>query len=77
MSTIVELVTAREIAGILKILVQKNKVRVIDVDFIGGHIRGAINLLEDHFQDDDKVDEIVQEYKDVPQIVFHCMMRFN
>ncbi|OQR85718.1 hypothetical protein THRCLA_23009 [Thraustotheca clavata] len=77
MSTMVERITARELAAILKDPVQKNKVRVIDVrdsDFIGGHIRGAINLPEDHFQDDDEVDEIVEEYKDVPQIVFHCMM---
>ncbi|KAF0720788.1 Aste57867_67 [Aphanomyces stellatus] len=74
----VERITARELAAILKNPAEKNNVRIIDVrddDFQGGHIRGAINLPEDHFQDDDEVDNIVEEFKDVPTVVFHCMMR--
>ncbi|EQC36563.1 hypothetical protein SDRG_06009 [Saprolegnia diclina VS20] len=76
-SLTVERITARELAAILKDPVRRQSVRIIDVrdsDFIGGHIRGAVNLPEDHFQDDDDVDAVVEDFKAVPQIVFHCMM---
>lgn len=47
---------------------------VRDSDFHGGHIRGAVNLPQDHFEDDDDVDDIVQRHRDAELIVFHCMM---
>jgi hypothetical protein len=50
---------------------------IIDVrgeDFEGGHIRSAVNVPEDDFEDDDDVDALVTKYKDQERIVFHCMM---
>lgn len=47
---------------------------VRDADFAGGHIRGAINIPEDGFLDDDDVDALVSQYCKEDRIVFHCMM---
>ncbi|KAH9120798.1 hypothetical protein LEN26_002866 [Aphanomyces euteiches] len=77
MAQVVERISARELAVILKDPAKRNEIRIVDVrddDFRGGHIRGAINLPEDNFQDDDDVDNIVEEFKNVPTVVFHCMM---
>ncbi|CAK4640720.1 unnamed protein product [Aphanomyces euteiches] len=79
MAQVVERISARELAVILKDPAKRNEIRIVDVrddDFRGGHIRGAINLPEDNFQDDDDVDNIVEEFKNVPTVVFHCMMRY-
>ncbi|RHY25057.1 hypothetical protein DYB25_001325 [Aphanomyces astaci] len=74
----VDRITAKELVEILKNPEARNAVRIVDVrdgDFAGGHIRGAINVPEEHFQDDDDVDNFVDEMKTVPTIIFHCMMR--
>uniref|UniRef100_K3WPS9 protein-tyrosine-phosphatase n=1 Tax=Globisporangium ultimum (strain ATCC 200006 / CBS 805.95 / DAOM BR144) TaxID=431595 RepID=K3WPS9_GLOUD len=47
---------------------------VRDTDFVGGHIRSAVNLPEENFIEDDDVDALVEKYKDEDTIVFHCMM---
>lgn len=47
---------------------------VRDEDFAEGHIRSAINVPEEDFEDDDDVDALVNKYKDEERIVFHCMM---
>ncbi|KAJ0396293.1 hypothetical protein P43SY_005405 [Pythium insidiosum] len=46
---------------------------VRDEDFAGGHIRGAINMPEWQFRDDDFVDQLVEKYRQAEQVVFHCM----
>ncbi|RQM26592.1 hypothetical protein B5M09_003010 [Aphanomyces astaci] len=73
----VDRITAKELVEILKNPEARNAVRIVDVrdgDFAGGHIRGAINVPEEHFHDDDDVDNFVDEMKTVPTIIFHCMM---
>uniref|UniRef100_A0AAV1VLB1 protein-tyrosine-phosphatase n=1 Tax=Peronospora matthiolae TaxID=2874970 RepID=A0AAV1VLB1_9STRA len=47
---------------------------VRDTDYVGGHIRSAVNIPEDSFMDDDDVDALVAKYKDEDAVVFHCMM---
>ncbi|DBA02876.1 TPA: hypothetical protein N0F65_005903 [Lagenidium giganteum] len=47
---------------------------VRDDDFAGGHIRGAVNLPQRNFEEDDDVDKLVETFKDKPVVVFHCMM---
>ncbi|TDH65075.1 uncharacterized protein CCR75_006056 [Bremia lactucae] len=47
---------------------------VRDTDYAGGHIRSAVNIPEEFFMDNDRVDVLVDKYKDKDLIVFHCMM---
>jgi rhodanese-related sulfurtransferase len=47
-------------------------VDVRDDDFRGGNIRGAQNSPSSTFHTD--VDKLVQETKETPIIVFHCML---
>ncbi|ETV99261.1 hypothetical protein, variant 3 [Aphanomyces invadans] len=78
MARLVDRITAKELVEILKNPEAKSAVRIVDVrdvDFAGGHIRGAINVPEEHFHDDDEVDNFVEEMKSVPTVIFHCMMR--
>ncbi|GLD94912.1 hypothetical protein PINS_up003537 [Pythium insidiosum] len=68
-------IAASELATALRRTADARPV-VIDVrdeDFVGGHIRGAVNVPEWQFRDDDFVDQLVEKYRHAPQIVFHCM----
>ncbi len=56
----VERMTAHELAALLKDPTEKDHVCVIDCrddDFHGGNIRGAINVPEDNFHDNDDVEK--------------------
>lgn len=74
-----EYVGPRDLAAVLKDESPSAPAKplIIDVrgdDFAGGHIRSAVNVPENDFQDDDDVDALVEKYKDQERIVFHCMM---
>ncbi|KAI9319837.1 Rhodanese-like domain-containing protein [Dichotomocladium elegans] len=45
---------------------------VRDKDFYGGNIPGAINVPAHHLID--KGNELIEKYKDVPQVYFHCAL---
>ncbi|KAF9099115.1 hypothetical protein BGX29_007289 [Mortierella sp. GBA35] len=45
---------------------------VRDVDYIGGHIRGSVNIPSSELPD--KLPELIEEYKEVPQLFFHCAL---
>eukprot|EP00803_Ostreobium_quekettii_P007139 evm.model.scf_1866.4 EVM.evm.TU.scf_1866.4 scf_1866:25197-26091(-) len=67
----------QELAALLK-SPDRERTLVLDVrddDFVGGHIKGCVNLTSDHFDDDAEVDAIIKEHcvnKD--RVVVHCMM---
>lgn len=46
-----------------------------DTDFVGGNIRNCVNLPEDHFQDDEDVEKLVEKYKHLKKVIFHCTFR--
>jgi Cdc25 family phosphatase len=44
-------------------------------DFVGGHIKGAINLEAEHFADDAAVDQLIDNaLADKSRVVVHCML---
>ncbi|KAG0093838.1 hypothetical protein BGZ93_006586 [Podila epicladia] len=45
---------------------------VRDADYIGGHIPGCLNIPAHDLPD--KLPELIEEYKDVPQLFFHCAL---
>ena len=47
-------------------------VDVRDGDFTGGHIVNCDNIPSATFPD--KLDDLVKDTKDVPQIIFHCAL---
>ena len=47
-------------------------VDVRDDDFIGGHIVNCLNSPSATFTD--KLDDLVKDTKDVPQVIFHCAL---
>jgi len=65
---------------IIKLLRDKTKVPrkdyvIIDVrdhDFEGGNIPGSVNVPSQHFID--SVHKLIEEYKNVPQVYFHCAL---
>ncbi|KAH8553594.1 Rhodanese-like domain-containing protein [Umbelopsis sp. PMI_123] len=65
---------------ILQLLRNKSKIPkkdyvIIDVrdhDFAGGNIPGAVNVPSRHFIEN--VQNIIEDYKDVPQVFFHCAL---
>lgn len=56
----------------------KDRTLVIDVrgqDFLGGHIRGAVNISSDKWEDDDDVENTIREHlpgKDT--VIVHCAL---
>ncbi|KAF8879090.1 Rhodanese-like domain-containing protein [Gymnopilus junonius] len=65
-----------ELAGLIKSgKVPGKDFTIIDVrddDYIGGNIKGCINYPSRDFLM--SVDSLVQETKDVPLVIFHCML---
>jgi len=67
-------------ADVLSAIIKSNKLPrkdylVIDVrdsDFIGGHIPNCLHSPSATFSD--KVDDLVKDTKDVPQVIFHCAL---
>lgn len=47
-------------------------VDVRDGDYIGGHITNCLNCPSATFAD--KLDALVRDTKDVPQVIFHCAL---
>ncbi|KAN0139836.1 Rhodanese-like domain containing protein [Lactarius tabidus] len=47
-------------------------VDVRDADFIGGHIPNCLNSPSATFAD--KLDDLIRDTKDVPQVIFHCAL---
>ncbi|KAL0088159.1 Rhodanese-like domain-containing protein [Phycomyces blakesleeanus] len=47
-------------------------VDVRDLDYEGGHIPGAVNVPAHELMD--KANTLVEEYKDVPLVIFHCAL---
>ncbi|KAH7031791.1 Rhodanese-like domain-containing protein, partial [Linnemannia elongata] len=45
---------------------------VRDSDYIGGHIRGSVNIPAHEIPE--KLPTLIEEYKDVPQLIFHCAL---
>jgi len=69
-------ITSEELAEVL----QEKSVQVIDVrgsDFAGGHIRGAVNIPQPQFANDENVDQLIEQFKDKQVLVFHCMKRYG
>jgi Cdc25 family phosphatase len=57
-----------------------SKVAVIDVrdeDFVGGHIKGAINSPSEDLEDDDELEALIERVcvggESKSEVVFHCM----
>ncbi|KAJ9107344.1 hypothetical protein QFC21_000794 [Naganishia friedmannii] len=67
-------ISASELAELVK-KTDTKEVQVIDVrddDFAGGNIKGAVNSPSEGFTQ--KASELVQEYNEVPKVVFHCAL---
>ncbi|KAF9129649.1 hypothetical protein BGW39_003974 [Mortierella sp. 14UC] len=47
-------------------------VDVRDSDYIGGHIRGSVNIPAHELPE--KIPTLIEEYKAVPQLIFHCAL---
>ncbi|KAH7914307.1 Rhodanese-like domain-containing protein [Hygrophoropsis aurantiaca] len=47
-------------------------VDVRDQDYVGGNIKGSRNIPSLQFPDD--VDELVNETKEIPTVIFHCSL---
>ncbi|KAG0011887.1 hypothetical protein BGZ81_001891 [Podila clonocystis] len=45
---------------------------VRDADYIGGHIPGCLNVPAHDLPD--KLPQLIEEYKNVPQLFFHCAL---
>ncbi|KAF9150466.1 hypothetical protein BG015_007731 [Linnemannia schmuckeri] len=45
---------------------------VRDSDYIGGHIRGSVNIPSQELPE--KLPTLIEEYKAVPQLIFHCAL---
>ncbi|KAK3836957.1 MAG: Rhodanese-like protein [Linnemannia elongata] len=45
---------------------------VRDSDYIGGHIRGSVNIPSQDLRD--QLPTLIEEYKAVPQLIFHCAL---
>ncbi|KAG0378902.1 hypothetical protein BGX24_002457 [Mortierella sp. AD032] len=47
-------------------------VDVRDSDYIGGHIRGSVNIPSHDLPE--RLPTLIEEYKQVPQLIFHCAL---
>jgi rhodanese-related sulfurtransferase len=69
-------ISADELSAIIKSNKLPRKdylvVDVRDADFIGGHIPNCLNSPSATFAD--KLDDLVKDTKDVPQVIFHCAL---
>ncbi|KAF9426311.1 hypothetical protein BGZ94_006699 [Podila epigama] len=45
---------------------------VRDADYVGGHIPGCLNVPLSQLPD--RLPELIEEYKEVPQLFFHCAL---
>lgn len=56
----------------------RQEVAVVDCrddDFIGGHIKGAINMEAEHFADEAAVDQLIDtSLQQKTRVVLHCML---
>jgi len=75
-ATAVKYISADELSAIIKSSkLPRKDYLVIDVrdgDFIGGHIVNCHNSPSATFPD--KLDDLVKDTRDVPQIIFHCAL---
>ncbi|KAF8258214.1 Rhodanese-like domain-containing protein [Lactarius quietus] len=75
-ATAVKYISADDLAGIIRSSKLPRKdylvVDVRDADFIGGHIVNCRNYPSVTFLD--KLDDLVKDTKDVPQVIFHCAL---
>lgn len=75
-ATAVKYISADELSAIIKSNKLPRKdylvVDVRDGDFIGGHITNCHNSPSATFSD--KLDDLVKDTKDVPQVIFHCAL---
>jgi rhodanese-related sulfurtransferase len=65
----------QDLADIVKTKEPKKDYLIVDVrddDFRGGNIKGAHNAPSSTFHAD--VDDLVEQTKDTPIVVFHCML---
>jgi Cdc25 family phosphatase len=76
----VEYLSRAELAEIIKL--GKECISIIDVrdeDFVGGHIKGAINSPSEDLEDDDELEALVgkvclgKRRNKCSKVVFHCM----
>jgi rhodanese-related sulfurtransferase len=71
-------ISAQELAECLRSGTSPNPqpliIDVRDDDFHGGHIRGAVNITQESFAEDEDVDALVDRYQHQERIIFHCMM---
>ncbi|KAJ0399425.1 hypothetical protein ATCC90586_000399 [Pythium insidiosum] len=68
-------VEPQELADVLRKSSPTSRPVIIDVrekGTTGGFIRGAINVPQPDFDDDAKVDALIEKIKDEPEVVFHC-----
>ncbi|KAH9179199.1 Rhodanese-like domain-containing protein [Lactarius sanguifluus] len=75
-ATAVKYISADELSAIIKSNKLPRKdyivVDVRDSDFIGGHIKNCHNSPSTTFLD--KLDDLVKDTKDIPQVIFHCAL---
>lgn len=75
MDTTISYIQPSELERLISDEAERSKIVIIDVrddDFIGGHIKGAVNAPTHNFDNDQYIDKLIKNVSSAKTIVFHC-----